>query len=646
MKDGLCIGFLLSVCLVLTSGITPTAFLSPSDQARLIGIFRGALLTASDGPTLHYAIKGLKAVGGDVGDASVLCAKITEGLDAASLESLYHAASAGAALACPPSLDDGANSLLTGAIADPASMTGLFHAVMASSSLGLQIDDNVASASLSAALKKDDGPLAMGYSFHIAAALGGDLKKFYDNIEDIVAQADEVDGRFLQFEGGLFTSAVVVDGAHKLAAAAGADSVCPASKIVKMANYFVSRKNVHHVKSASWMLTVIKTLTSNSFHNPVVIRRASAAAIPTAEKKVAISATDLMGASLGPVTVTADALAKKGDSAAIMSKVALTPISDDGTLFELDFSSAGNDAKRGFYKVTLSVEKIAGGEAGGVPLVGNTGAEVDVTVITEVGVENVEIGIADRDQSVAPKTTRVQYPNKVPTMLEVDSQQKVIMKFSLKDVTDPAASPLLVHQAFVRLTHRVTGKDVFFVADVEPGTGVYKFDMDVGASAKEFASQSGKYAMCLVVGDALIANPVAWELVEVRLTFQGDPAPASLHLGQYDSKPEIEHLFRVPEKRPPRTVSLAFTGLIILPLLLLLLVWKMMGANVDALSSRSPLDVGMFHGTLGAVLVLMYLYWTQLDMFVTLKYLTILSIVLFLSGNRLLAAIAATRKAK
>ena len=36
------------------------------------------------------------------------------------------------------------------------------------------------------------------------------------------------------------------------------------------------------------------------------------------------------------------------------------------------------------------------------------------------------------------------------------------------------------------------GRDVFFVADVEPGTGLYKFDMDVGASAKDFSSQSGE----------------------------------------------------------------------------------------------------------------------------------------------------------
>ena len=76
-------------------------------------------------------------------------------------------------------------------------------------------------------------------------------------------QADEVDGRFSQFEGGLFTSAVIVDGAFKLAQAAAAASVAPPQKVVQIANYFVSRKNVHHIKSAAWMVTVIKTLNTN-----------------------------------------------------------------------------------------------------------------------------------------------------------------------------------------------------------------------------------------------------------------------------------------------------------------------------------------------------------------------------------------------
>jgi len=639
-------------------GVASSSFLTPADQSRLVGIFQSALSTAADGATLHHSVKGLRALGAEVSDPGAVCLKIAADLDAGSLESIYYAATAGSALGCAPSVD---GEMIASAISAPSSVTAMFHAVGAASALGLEIDAAAASSALAALIKKDDGVLAMGYSFHIAAAAGGDeLQRFYDNIEDVMEQADEVDGRFSQFEGGLFTSAVIVDGAFKLAQAAAAASVAPPQKVVQIANYFVSRKNVHHIKSAAWMVTVIKTLNTNGFHRPVVVSRSSAVSIPTSAKKVVVSVTDLMGGPIAGIDVVADSLAKKGDSAPILSKVPLIPISADGALFELDFSSAGKEANRGFFLLTISASltpaaaptpksaedgapEVAAPVAP-VPLIGNVGAQVEITVITEVSVENVEIGIADRDQSVAPKTTRVQYPNKVPTMLEVDSHQKVIMKFSLKDVNDASSSAIQVHQAFVRLSSG--GRDVFFVADVEPGTGLYKFDMDVGASAKDFSSQSGKYSMCLVVGDALIANPVAWEMVDMQLTFQGEPAPASSHEKQYDAKPEIVHMFREPEKRPPATVSYAFTALVLLPLLILLLAWKIIGVNLDGISQRNPLHVVVFHVSLASVFGLMYLYWTRLDMFVTLEILAGLSVVLFLSGNRLLAAIAAARKAK
>lgn len=625
-------------------GVASSSYLTSSDQSRLVGIFQSALSSSSDGATLYHAVKGLRSLGAQISESGV-CDKIAASVDE-SLESIFYASTTGSALGCAPSVDA---EVVTSALAAPSSVTAMYHAVGAASALGLDIDAAAAASSLNALLKKDDGTLAMGYSFHIAAAIGGDIQRFFDNIEDVIEQADEVDGQFLQFEGGLYTSAVVVDGAFKLAQAAGSDAVAEADKIVQMANYFLSRKNVHHIKSASWMVSVIKTLSSNGFVRPVVVRRSSPVSIPTSAKKVVLSVTDLMGGAIEGVQVVADSLAKKGDSIPILAKTALTPISDD--LFELDFGSS--EANRGFYLLTVSAslptpaakeDAVAAPAAAAIPLIGNAGAQVELTVITEVSVENVEIGIADRDQSVAPKTTRVQYPNKVPTMLEVDSHQKVIMKFSLKDVNDASGAALQVHQAFVRLSS--AGRDVFFVADVEPGTGLYKFDMDVGASAKEFASISGKYSMFLVVGDALIANPIAWEMVEMQLTFQNDPEPPASHSTQYEAKPEIIHMFREPEKRPPATVSYAFTALTVLPLLILVVVWKLLGVNVDGISLRNPLHVLAFHGTLASVFGLMYLYWTRLDMFCTLEILACLSVLLFLAGNRLLSSIAIARKAK
>ena len=109
-----------------------------------------------------------------------------------------------------------------------------------------------------------------GYAFLAASQLTGDLTKIHDLIEDVIAQADEVDETYLQvsylpsiwvmpfiiclvfpviialmsdreklhrnafimnkyiylswhffqFEGGLYTTATVIDGAYKLAVAA------------------------------------------------------------------------------------------------------------------------------------------------------------------------------------------------------------------------------------------------------------------------------------------------------------------------------------------------------------------------------------------------------------------------------------------
>ena len=69
-----------------------------------------------------------------------------------------------------------------------------------------------------------------------------------------------------------------------------------------------------------------------------------------------------------------------------VSQVQLVPVSEDGSLFELDFSSAGKDANRGFYLLTISAtltppKVTEGGEPDAViPLIGNVGAQVELTV--------------------------------------------------------------------------------------------------------------------------------------------------------------------------------------------------------------------------------------------------------------------------
>lgn len=47
---------------------------------------------------------------------------------------------------------------------------------------------------------------------------------------------------------------------------------------------------------------------------------------------------------------------------------------------------------------------------------------------------------------------------------------------------------------------------------------------------------------------------------------QPPPRPVDAYL-RYGPKAEITHIFRAPEKRPPQELSLAFLGLVLVPLL-------------------------------------------------------------------------------
>merc|ERR1712179_546976 len=153
---------------------------------------------------------------------------------------------------------------------------------------------------------------------------------------------------------------------------------------------------------------------------------------------------------------------------------------------------------------------------------------------------------------------------------------------------------------------------------------------------------SGKYTMELIVGDAVIENPFSWYFADITLTFPEGVAPKKDKENRYSKRPEIKHLFREAEKRPPTAVSTAFTFLVLSPILILIGLWMKIGVNI----SNFPMSLSAigFHVCLAAVFGLYYVYWVQLNMFDTVRYLGILAIPTFIFGNRLLSGIAAKRK--
>lgn len=490
----------------------------------------------------------------------------------------------------------------------------------------------VASA-LGEALKKDDSPLAHSYAFRIVTNLDdkAELSKYFDLIEDIVAQADEVDDKYLQFEGGLSVTASIVDSSYKLAGKVGKAPTISQDKVLKFANYFLSRKHVQQLKSAFTLLSAVNTLTDNKFHVPVAVTLASPVSVSAAKPSVQVRVTNLMGGSLGKLTVTADNAKNLGDQSVVVSKKQFKASSQE-SLYELDIMA--NKPSSGFYKVTISSEP----QKADARLIGTTGASVQVKVTAQVSLESVEIGVADKDQGSAPKPTRVQFQQKAGSVLEADFHQKLLMKFTVKDkVTGKVMAP---HQTFVKMTNLASKQEIIFVAEAD-SSNVNRFDLNIGSSAKDFGYKSGKYSVELIIGDAVIENPISWVVADVSLTFPEAPSSEEKQ-DQYAKKPEIKHLFREPEKRPSKAVSMAFTGLVLVPVLVLLVCWLRIGVNIG--NFPFSLSAIGFHVCLAAMFGLYYCYWTTFNMFETLRYMGLLGIPTFIFGNRLLSGIAARRK--
>jgi len=342
--------------------------------------------------------------------------------------------------------------------------------------------------------------------------------------------------------------------------------------------------------------------------------------------------TDIMGGDLGPMTVQVDSAMRQNDGAVVMSKSKMKGLDAAPTFYDIDLMAV--KPGRGFYELTLTAIPAKTN----AKLAGNEGAVLLVKVLGSVTIEGVEISIAEHDQSTAPKIHAIQHPTKLTTPLNADHHHKLIVKFAVKDKV--SGDKIKVHQAFVRMALKEA--EIIYVAEPDASNN-YKFDLDVSAKSKEFGFKSGKYSISVIIGDSVVSNPIDWNLADVQLQFPAvDDATMSKAAPGNQAKPEIRHLFREPEKRPPKIVSTAFTALCIVPLVLMILAWMKLGVNL----SSFPLSLSAigFHLGLGTIFGLYALFWLQLDMFSTLKYLMMTGVVTFLCGNSMLVKIAEKRK--
>jgi len=625
---------LLNINIFCTSLILPIFALSPSthlttqDKSRIAALFTNAL--SGDTASLHYSVLGLTLLGEEVKDKTALCKSLSSFSNDANVETLFHASGTAAALKCPLKLGSDASAAVTASLGDGATTASLYFAANTQKSVGAGLDSTDLKKALTTALKKDDTLLSLGLAFHTAALLDGDLSKFFDRIEDAVVQADEVDGKMLQFEGGLSVTSVVLTGAARLAVKAKKMLPVTGDQAVKFANYLMSRKSVQQPKGAFHLLEAVMTMANNPQHIPLVIALASPVSVSSDNPHVVVSVTDLAGGSPGDFSVVLETATRQEDGAVVAAKQPLTHMVTT-TKHTMDLMASSPPS--GFYELVLTASPVKADTR----FVGNTGVTITVKVLTTVSVDNAELKIVDAEQTTTGKTLALKYPNTLAEKTVVDFKERIKINFNVVDVG--SKKPMLVHQTFVKFTHVESGAEIIYVAEAA-NSKLYTFDLDLGSAVQDFNSKSGAYSVNLILGDAVITNPTNWHVANIDINFPEDKTPKEPEL--YASKPEIRHLFRDPEPRPAAVVSNAFTLLCLSPLILMFALWLKLGINI----SNFPFSIAAlgFHLGLASIFLLYVYFWLELNMFQTVKYLTVLGVITFLCGNSLLASIVKKTK--
>nr|XP_048676055.1 dolichyl-diphosphooligosaccharide--protein glycosyltransferase subunit 2 isoform X4 [Caretta caretta] len=606
--------------------LTPTHYLTRRDVERLKASLDRPF---NDLEAAFYAIVGLSKLGVQVSDEQAACNFIKSNMDPNSVDSLFYAAQASQALSgCEVAISNETGELLLAAVSEDSSVNQIFHAVGALSGFGLPLASQEALSALTSRLSKEENVLATIQALQTASYLSqqADLNGIVEEIEDLVARLDDLGGVYLQFEEGLETTALFVAATYGLSDHVGTEPAMKEDQIIQLMNAIFSKKNFETLSEAFSVACAAGSLSQNRYHLPIIVVPDGPAAVSHHQPILRLQVTNVMSQPLTQAAVKLDHAKSASTKATVLHQM---PFAISGDIFELNFMNV--KPASGYYDFSISVD-------GDSRLIANK-VELKVKVSTEVGITNVDLSTVDKDQSIAPKTTRVAYPAKAKGSFTADSHQNFALSFQLVDVNSGAE--LIPHQTFVRLHNPKTGQEVVFVAEPD-SKNVYKFELDTAERKTEFDSASGTYTLYLIIGDATLENPILWNVADVIIKFPEEETPSTVQSKKlFIPKPEIQHLFREPEKRPPTVVSNTFTALILSPLFLLLILWIKIGANISNFSF-APSTI-IFHLGHAAMLGLMYVYWTQLNMFQTLKYLAILGSVTFLAGNRMLAQKAVKR---
>ncbi|KAG8389197.1 hypothetical protein BUALT_Bualt02G0203900 [Buddleja alternifolia] len=491
----------------------------------------------------------------------------------------------------------------------------------------------------------------------LLATLKSDIGKLFDGIERYDDGACYFDEKLVDasgHQGPLSASASVTRGITAFAAVTSESLNLPGEKILGLAKFFLgiglpgSAKDLYYQIDALACLENIRQVSTVFFLSrnlllgsiPLILSLPATVLSVTKKDQLKVQVSSVLGSSAPPLSVKLMQIFTSGskDASIIDQKLKFDP---DNSVHVLETLPTNVDVGKYIFSFEIIFDDPE--HKKNYATGGRTKVPIHVTGVIKIN--NAEIAILDSDIGSVEAQKKLDLPGDNAAALSANHLQKLRMSFGL---TTPFGHAFKPHQAFLKLRHESGVEHIFVVGN----TGKkFEIILDFLGLVEKFFYLSGKYDIQLTVGDSVMENSFLQPLGHIELDLPDAPEKAARPPPQlvdpysrYGPKAEINHIFRAPDKRPPRELSLAFSGLVLLPLLGFLAGLLHLRANLKNFpKSTAPATFAvLFHLGIAAVLVLYALFWFKLDLFTTLKALGLLGIFLMFVGHKTLSHLAST----
>ncbi|KAL9287577.1 Dolichyl-diphosphooligosaccharide--protein glycosyltransferase subunit 2 [Arabidopsis thaliana] len=440
-------------------------------------------------------------------------------------------------------------------------------------------------------------------------------------------------------QGPISTTASVIRGLTSFAASESTGLNLPGDKIVGLAKFFLGVGIPGDAKDFFNQIDALACLEDNKFSVPLILSLPSTVISLTKKEPLKVKVSTVLGSKAPALSVKlTQALSSKSVDSSVINNQELKFDADSATYFLDSFPKNFDIGKYTFvFKIVLDEsahEKVYITEAQTKVPIAATGA---------ISIENAEIAVLDSDIGSVESQKKLDLTKDGAVSLSANHLQKLRLSFQL---TTPLGNAFKPHQAFFKLKHESQVEHIFLVKTSGKKSELV---LDFLGLVEKLYYLSGKYEIQLTIGDASMENSLLSNIGHIELDLPERPEKATRPplqstepYSRYGPKAEISHIFRIPEKLPAKQLSLVFLGVIVLPFIGFLIGLTQLGVNIKSFpsSTGSAISALLFHCGIGAVLLLYVLFWLKLDLFTTLKALSLLGVFLLFVGHRTLSQLA------